>query len=41
MLTATQISDDGVERNEAQHRSHAKSDQLLFDAYSRAVIGGC
>src|SRR6185295_16873163 len=39
MLTATQISDDGVELNEAQHRSHTDSDQLLFDAYSRAVIG--
>jgi S1-C subfamily serine protease len=39
MLTATQISDDGIELNEAEHRSHAESDQLLFDAYSRAVIG--
>ena len=31
MLTAMQISDDGVELKEAQHRSQAESDQHLFD----------
>jgi S1-C subfamily serine protease len=39
MLTVTQNSDDATELNEQPHPSHAESDQLLFDAYSRAVIG--